>query len=326
MIQLPSGPFLASDLPAIGLSRWQLDELVATGAVRRVVRAVYVDAAVPDSIALRAQCAALVAPPHVVVSDRSAAWLHGVDTYDLAAHAVPPDLEVVSIGPHDRTRREGFLGGKRALAPEDLCEVCGVLTTTALRTACDLACLRGRSAALAVLDAFMRAHGLTRADFEAVLPRFRGRRGVRQLRELVRHAIADAESPGESWTRLAIIDAGLPCPRAQVWVTVPGYGRVRLDLAYAELKIAVEYDGEEFHGSEEDRARDTARREALRRLGWIVIVVTKSDFTGEPLVGWIAELRCALAERRPVATRRYSRGESVSVPRRRRTTATSRPN
>ena len=318
MHELPDQPFLRSEVRRYGLTRRQVATLVKEGVLWRPVRRVLIRSDAPDTTEVRAQCARLVMAPHVIVSDRSAAWLHHIDSYDLAALELPPDLEVVSIDGHTATRRDGFLGGKRDLLPDEICEVCGVLTTTPLRTACDLACLRGRSTALAVLDAFMRHHGLTRDDYRRMLPRFQGRRGVKQLRELIEHATPAAESPGESWTRMAIIDAGLPSPRPNVWVHVEDYGWVRLDLTYAWLKVAVEYDGEEFHTDDADRKHDEERRAALRRQGWIVIVVTKADLNGERLDAWLAELREALRDRRPVATRRYSRGE-WDGPRRRRT-------
>ena len=91
----------------------------------------------------------------------------------------------------------------------------------------------------------------------------------------------------ESWTRLEIIDEQLPAPQPQVWVFVPGYGLVRLDLGYEERKIAVEYDGEEFHSSDADRAADRARRTALRQAGWIVIVVRKDGFAGPAREAWL---------------------------------------
>lgn len=322
MTDVPPHPFRSGDAASYGLTRAGVEQLLRAGVLRRPFRGVLVRADLPDTIELRATCAQVVLPPHVVLSDRSAAWLHGIDAYDPAALELVPDLEVVSVDGNDRTRRDGVLGGKRDLRPDEICEVCGTLTTTALRTACDLAAQRGRSAALAVLDAFMRHHRLTREDYRRMLPRFRGRRGVKQLRELINHASPDAESPGESWTRMAILDAGIPCPTPNVWVDVAGYGRVRLDLAWAALKIAVEYDGQEFHTSERQRQHDETRRTALRRDGWVVIVVTKDDFTGDRLALWLATLREALRDRRPPARRRYSRG-AWDGPRRRRT-ATSR--
>lgn len=278
------------------------------------MHAVYIRGDVEDTPEVRAACAALVLPQHCVVSDRSAAWLHGIDAYDYAELALPPQLEVVSMPGRDRTRRAETLGGKRDLLPGDVCEVGGVLVTTPLRTACDLACQRGRTGALAVLDAFRRTYGLEVADFGRILPRYVRRRGVIQLRELIGLSSALAESPAESWTRMTIIDEGLPAPELQIWVYVQGYGWVRLDMGYERLRIAVEYDGEEFHVSDEDRRRDKERRTALRRAGWIVIVVRRGDFKGSGRERWIGELKDALAVRVPIVTKRiYSRGPSRVV-------------
>ena len=316
MRSLPTTPFTCSDLPRLDLSRKQLRALVERGEVRRVLHGTYVVADVPDSLTLRAQAAALALPEHAVLCDRSAAWLWGVDRFDPVEHEFPARLETVSADGHDRVRRRGVYAGKRDLLPAEVCEVGGVRVTTPLRTACDLACLRGRRSALAVYDAFARHHGLYATDYERMLRRFVGRRGVKQARELAPYAIAGAESPGESWSRMDVIDAGLRPPEAQVWVDVPGFGLVRLDLAYLGLRIAVEYDGEEHHTSPADRERDQRRRDALRAAGWIVIVVTKADFSSGASGEWLVELKAAIRDRVPAYTRSYSRGESWD-PRRR---------
>ena len=99
----------------------------------------------------------------------------------------------------------------------------------------------------------MRRH---RQELETILPRFRGRRGVVQLRDLIPLATPLSESPGESWARIDIHDAGLPAPTPQYAIEVNGVVKYRLDLPYPEWKIVVEYDGEEHHTSPEDRAYD----------------------------------------------------------------------
>jgi very-short-patch-repair endonuclease len=313
---LPDHPFTTNDLDGLGLTRQQLRRLLADGRVRKVLYAVYCRADLDDTLALRASAAALVLPEHAVICDRSAAWLWGISCLDYPELEVLPALEVVSVGGNERSRRGGLYGGKRDLLEDEICEIGGVRVTSPARTAIDLACLRGRRDALAVLDAFRRQFGISCADYDKQLRRFRGRRGCRQARELAPLSISDAESQGESWTRMTIVDDGLTPPRAQVEVRVPGYGWVRLDLAYEHLRIAIEYDGEEFHTSEEDRAADERRRSALRAAGWIVIVVTKDDFASPRVDEWLAELRRAIAERVPAYRRRYSRGESWD-PRRR---------
>lgn len=316
MSDLPATPLTLTALSALGVGRRRLDRLVDDGVVRRQLRGVYVRADLRDTLDLRAQCAALVLPAHAVVCDRSAAWLWGVDCLEPGEHEFLPRLETVSVSGNDRVRRGEVYGGKRDLRPDEIAEVRGMRVTTPVRTACDLACLRGRRSALAVYDAFRRHCGLTCHDYQRMLVRFAGRRGVRQARELAPYAITGAESQGESWLRADIIDGGLRPPDAQVWVHLPGLGWVRLDLAYEHLRVAIEYDGEEFHSTHDQRIADTRRRDALRRAGWLVIVVTKADFRAGADGAWLGELNAAIAARVPTYRRIYSRGESWD-PRRR---------
>jgi len=310
-VELPCIPFRISEIAELGLTRATLRRLIREGVVRRVLHGVYVRTDLPDTQDLRAACAALALPAHCVVSDRSAAWLHGIDCFDLSDLQHPPVLEVISLRGHERTRRTGILGGERELLGIDICEVAGVRVTTPLRTACDLACLRGRNRALAVLDAFRRRFDLQIADFLQILPRYAGRRGVKQLRELIPLSDPRSESSGESWTRMTIHDEGLLAPEPQVEVYLEELDQdVRLDLAYRHHKICVEYDGQEHHTEELDREHDERRRGALRRAGWVVIVVCKDGFSGPERDAWLRRLRDALADRAPYqGKRRYSRGE-----------------
>lgn len=318
MVQIPTEPFTFADLARWGLSPHQVRRLVDAGLLRRSLRGAYCPAELPDTTEVRACCAALVLPEHSVVCDRSAAWLHGIDVLEPSEADRTPALEVVAVRGNNRVRREGVYGGERALLPEDVCELFGVRVTTPLRTACDLACLRGRYSALAVLDAFARVHGVTLKEIERILPRYRRRRGVVQLRQLAPAMSPQRESTGESFCAAAIQHAGLPLPTPQVWVDLDGFGRVRLDHAYEELKIAVEYDGEEFHTTEADRERDRQRRAALEAAGWLVIVVRKHDFTGAALDAWLGRLRRALEERDRPYRRTYPEGQTRERPHRRR--------
>ncbi|ANH36720.1 hypothetical protein I601_0267 [Nocardioides dokdonensis FR1436] len=240
-------PTTAERASALGWTRRRLQRALHDGRVRRVLRGVYVDASVPDSTALRAAAARLVLPARMVVCDRSAAWLHGVDHWEPSALDVPPGLEVVARD-GTRTRLAGTHGALRSLVADDGMVLDGVPVTTPLRTAADLACLHGRLGAAAVLDQFARAHGVTPEDLRCITGRFAGRRGVTQLRELGTDACGLLESPGESWVRRLVLDHQLPMPTAQVVVQLPE-GEFRLDLAYPRLRIAVEYDGEEHHSS-----------------------------------------------------------------------------
>ena len=293
---LPPGPFTAPMARQLGITRHQLIVMVQGRLVRQILRGVYVACRLEDCTDLRIAAASLVLLPHRVFCDRTAAWLHGVDVFDYRELEIPAPVEMWVLSGHSRVRRKGAEGGQRDLRADEIMTLGGrTRLTVPLRTAMDLACTLPRGRALAELDAFMRQHGITREDLEAALPRFAGRRGVVQLRELVPIADPRAESPGESWTRLAIVDAGLPAPEPQFWVNHHGRELFRLDLAYPRSKVAVEFDGAEFHEDDpERREADEKRRAWLREHGWIVIVVRKGDFTAERRHAWLRELRRAL--------------------------------
>ncbi|HET7388516.1 MAG TPA: DUF559 domain-containing protein [Nocardioidaceae bacterium] len=288
-------PFTWSIARASGISRGMIEDLVHGGQLRRVLRNVYVDARVPDTVETRALAAGLVVTPVGIFVDRTAAWIHGVDVFFYRELEILPPLECFVPPGHHRVARRECRGGERDLLPRDIVVISGVQVTTPLRTCMDLGCRLPRWNALAALDMFMRNCAITPAQLYVELPRFAGRRGVVQLRCLIPLADPRSESTGESWVRLVIHDDGLPAPTLQYWVNEHGVPLYRLDLAYPRSKVAVEYDGVDFHDkTEEQRAADRERRDWLRRHGWTVIVVTKDDFTAAARTRWLDELRQAL--------------------------------
>lgn len=288
-------PFTLAMAAQRGIKRHRVHLAVRDGVLRRVLRGVFVRADVDDSVELRATAASLVVGPTSVITDRTAAWIHGVDVLTFGEHDVLPPVESCVLRWNSRSRRNGVDGRTRDLATEDIVVLGGVRVTTPLRTALDLGCHLHRKDALAALDQFVRLHGITRDELATTAARYFRRRGVVQLRQLIPLADGRAESPRETWTRLAIIDAGLPCPELQYWIDIDGVPTYRLDLAYPRMRVAVEYDGEDFHDRTDEQKRDDAdRREWLERHGWTIVLVRKGDFTAPNLDRWIQELRRAL--------------------------------
>jgi hypothetical protein len=266
---------------------------------------------------LRCRAARLAVGPRAVICDRTAAWIHGVDALAFWELDRPLPVETV-VGPGEvRPRRAAIQSGERDLAAHDVEVIDGLLVTTAVRTALDLGCKLRRHHALASIDALMRIGVLSTDQLLAEIDRFKGRRGVVQLRELILLADPGAESPGESWLRLAIIDEGLPAPVCQFWVLVDGTPVYRLDLAYPKLRIAIEFDGQEFHSALADRLHDENRRAWLRAQGWHVIVVRADDLAPGKR-SWLNELRRVVAERQrsPFRRGRYDVPMSPADPRR----------
>src|SRR5690606_32912575 len=128
----------------------------------------------------------------------------------------------------------GVDGRTRDLLSEDIMVLHGMRVTKPLRTALDLGCCLRRREAYAALNAFAREFELARQDYQSALGRFRRRRGVVQLRELVALVEPRLESERESWVFLEIATAGLPLPEPQWWIEIDGVPTYRLDCAYPE--------------------------------------------------------------------------------------------
>ena len=96
--------------------------------------------------------------------------------------------------------------------------------------------------------------------------------------------------------RVRLVRGGLPRPTCNLTVEIALHV-FRLDIAWEEYRVAVEYDGEAFHGPEQF-AHDLWRRELLRSAGWVIFVVRKEDIADPTLVG---RVHAALVERGYVA-------------------------
>jgi hypothetical protein len=73
-----------------------------------------------------------------------------------------------------------------------------------------------------------------------------------------------------------LMRAGLPQPVPQLRLKVDGKSR-RLDLAYPELKIAIEYDGWEYHSQRSAFDADRVRGNELEIVGWTVLRFTSTS-------------------------------------------------
>ncbi|MGL5406686.1 MAG: endonuclease domain-containing protein [Propionibacteriaceae bacterium] len=85
---------------------------------------------------------------------------------------------------------------------------------------------------------------------------------------------ARAESKPESKLRVMLVTAGLPVPNPQYVVTVAGNFLARLDLAWEEFRVAVEYEGIHHATDPEQWAKDIERYRHLESLGWTVLRIT----------------------------------------------------
>lgn len=126
----------------------------------------------------------------------------------------------------------------------------------------------------------------------AVWGRFPGSGTVRAALAAVRERV---ESPKETETRLAIVADGLAEPQVQheVW---DGFRLIaRTDLAYPDLKIAIEYEGDGHRTDKEQWRIDIARQRELEGQGWLVIRLTQADL--DRPAAFLARIRAAIITR-----------------------------
>jgi hypothetical protein len=273
-------PFLGSLSRDLGYSRQQFRRALAEGELRRILRNVYVDARVPDSTDLRIAALHLVMPRHAVLFGSTAMWVRSIDAFQPDERFTPVPQCVV---PHGATKvtAQGVRTVEGYLDPSDVTEVNGLRMTTAVRTTVDgLRRLRAPFA-LSAADAMTHAGWVSRDELTDRIHRLRGYPGIVQARRLAHLVDPATESPGESWTKLRLVEAGCPIPGAQLRVT-DKKGRVAyLDLGYEAARVGCEYDGREVHTLATDAAHDLNRRNWLRDvLDWRIAVARKETVFG----------------------------------------------
>ena len=274
----PSSPFTRSEALDSGIREREWRAHSAQGLIREVIPGYFVDAALPDTLELRLAITRRAIQPEVVVARRAAAWLHGQDVLDYRGFPATPRIEIVTPKRGDRPRNQLMQAHVADdLLASDVTEIGGIQVTTPLRTAADLARFTSRPDALVSVDAFLHKGLISLEQFEKSLVRWRGRRGIRQAYEIAGIADDRSESGGESRLRLRVLDMGLPRPALQIPV-YDLFGNIRflLDLGWPQWRLALEYDGEEFHG-EDAQEHDEGRREWIGKRGWTVRAYRKAD-------------------------------------------------
>jgi very-short-patch-repair endonuclease len=81
----------------------------------------------------------------------------------------------------------------------------------------------------------------------------------------------------ESEARLVMLDGGLPEPVLQYEI-VDKDGRLwRVDFAWPDRRVAVEFDGFDWHSSREALRKDRQKRAALEEVHWRVLSIVSDD-------------------------------------------------
>ncbi|MFC0439127.1 endonuclease domain-containing protein [Kutzneria buriramensis] len=296
MIELPNGlhgAYRRRDLIA-AVGRYPVRTATEQGQLVAFHRHVVVRRDLANQLRTRAAAALLLAGERAVLTRHTAARMYGCTAADFA----PIDVLV----PYVRriSRVPGIAVHNGTFTEDDVVEIDGLRLLAPDLVLADLLCRARRPTALACADQMLG--GLP----EAQRPGFRDSvsraisarediRGTRQARLLLDLATGLPESPFESHLLLMFYDRELPVPVPQYSITtIDGHELYRLDFAWPEYRLAVEYDGYAAHAERKDR--DRARDADLAGRGWLVIRATIDDLMAPFRL--VSEVREALASRR----------------------------
>lgn len=221
-------------------------------------------------------------PSGCAFSGLTAASVHGLDL------GIEAPIEV-SVPPDVALRDSADWKVRHAcLHQGDLVRRRGLPVTSLMRTLFDLARRLSLADAVAALDWSLHQR---RVSLAMVCGYFeeRGRwPGGRRAARALELADPRAESPMESRLRVLLVEGGLPRPDVQLWV-----GDRRLDLAYRQARLGIEYDGD---GHRERLADDNRRQNWLLAQGYVLLRFTAADVYQRP-AAVVAQVAQQLAAR-----------------------------
>ena len=246
---------------------------IKSGLYRRLFHNVYADPGIVADHELYARGAALLMPDEAAIGGRSAACWFGASF----ASQVDPVLVVVPTesgwrGPRGvQVHRSRFPVTAPAMSEDG-----AVRLTDPLRTAWDVAALETVPNAVALLDGMVATGHLDVDRLRDIHAAGNGRWRRSRVGKVLPLVDGRSQSPPESYVRVACARAGLPAPVPQFVVMADGEFLGRVDLAWPEHRLIVEYEGA-HHFDELQIERDDRRYEQLVAAGWRVIRLSAAD-------------------------------------------------
>ncbi len=261
-------------------TRDQLKRRLRTGALIRDYEAVYSVAGSERTWEQRELAACFAGAKTTVASCRAAARLQSLPG--------GADLIEVTTRRHNRWNYPGIIVHEsHHLSDLDTMTIDAIPVTRTARTICDLAGL----VELGELERRTLDHALLEAvrrnivDVRSVWRTYERLGGnVRLGGVTIYNALQGfvpptrkPESAGESLLLTLIREHGFPEPVPQFWLQLPSGEWIRLDYAWASLKIGFEFDPYKFHGDRERYEKNASRTRLMQAMGWDRVTVTDDD-------------------------------------------------
>jgi hypothetical protein len=290
------GVFALAHVESLGFSRAARRTRTASGRWVTLFDGVYRIGGAPRTWRGDVLAACLAAPTTAAASHRSAATLWGLPSGRT-------DVVEIVCERWRRTRHDGLVVHESlVIDPEDLDEVDAIPCTSIARTLFDLTRTLSPPMLDANIDTAMRRELVSVDDLRRTSTRLatKGRPGGRRFRAAVEARLGASGIPESVPERLLadlLVRQGLPAPVHQFVVRDDAGGFVaRVDLAYPDSMVVIEYDSVEHHTGTAAHIRDSARRDALGDAGYTVLTATVADLRdrGERLGSLLRRRRARL--------------------------------
>ena len=253
------------------LSERQLAHRIATGRWSRPHRGVYLTVPGRESFLTRATAALLACGTDAALSHEAAAYLHGL------LNAEPRRIDVLI--PADRRIADPAAVRVRRSAHvrERTHELLWPWRTTVEHTVFDLAQMDDLDGAIAIIARACSRWLTTPRALRTTLATRPRQRHARDLWEILAEVEAGRESPLEvRFARDVLAAHGLPPGVAQHAMGTAH----RHDVAFPDLRLIVELDGQLGHEGADGRHTDARRDRRASGRGWLAIRATWRDVAG----------------------------------------------
>lgn len=271
------GVFAVAHLHELHASKHECQWRLETGRWVLVHDGVYRIAGTPVTWRSELLAACWAGGSRSVASHHSAAALWALPGADR-------DLAEITCPRWRRARHDGLIVHESlVLDPIDTTTVDAIPCTSIERTIFDMCGVGGDALADLLMDSALRRRLTTIPRLVAARDRLakRGRRGAARFRKAVESrdpASALPESEPERMLARYLVTNGLPAPVHQ-YVVRDGKHRfvARVDLAYPDCGVVIEYDSAAHHTGKVALERDSSRRNAMTSLGLKLVIATAAD-------------------------------------------------
>jgi hypothetical protein len=218
----------------------------AEGSLHRLAPGCFVDAAAWADLFPRQRHVLEVralqprVPPGARVSHVSAAALYGwadLDTLPSRIHLIDPAAAATQS-------RRGTIRHAASVRPDETWLLDGIVLTSPLRTAVDVALTCPFAGAVAALDDALKREDVTREALLVALDSHAARRGRVAARRAIEFADERAGSAAESLARVVLMELGAPVAELQRAFRLPHRTTAdAVDFFFAEQGVVLEVDG-----------------------------------------------------------------------------------